>query len=182
MASFGTSHLNALLNDLIYPTLMLDTDTCTVMTQLWVQLAMDWGTDFIEYPGKDVCFSAKQILQSKKRQCSSRSEQLDSGGLTGCLSGYCCCRTSVVSQPLLSQKQLAEKQKNAMIESFCLVRQQIQILEGTYSETLFMEDKKYQLLILPISFWVTHLKILAWQHFFMGKFLVWLEMTGKETL
>lgn len=67
-----------------------------------------------------------------------------------------------------------------MIESFCLVRQQIQILEGTHPETL-IEDKKYLLLILPISFMMTHLKDHGIEHFFVGKFLVCSEMMGKQT-
>lgn len=49
MATFGSSHLKVLLNDLIYTTFMLDMDACIVVTQLYVQLAMVWGTDFIEF-------------------------------------------------------------------------------------------------------------------------------------
>lgn len=36
MATFGSSHLKTLLNDLICPTFMLDMDTCTMVTQLGV--------------------------------------------------------------------------------------------------------------------------------------------------
>lgn len=59
MAAFDSNHPKVLLNGLICPTFRLDMDTCTMVTQLGVQLAMDWGTDLLNIQGKKSLFSAK---------------------------------------------------------------------------------------------------------------------------